>query len=93
MKWSLTLKSNWRIETCGRSTEVNRIQVKGRRFGYKAGSMILAFKEYGEREKKLSFAVPLPEWFDKVLWVEQRKQIRALILQKMGASTRRHSNG
>jgi hypothetical protein len=31
---------------------VNRIQVNGRRFGYKVGSMILAFKEYGEREKK-----------------------------------------
>lgn len=48
---------------------MNRIQVNGRRFGYKVGSLILAFKEYGEREKKLSFAIPRPDAID-------RKQIR-----------------
>jgi hypothetical protein len=44
---------------------MNRIQVKGRRFGYKVGSMILAFKEYGERGKNLSFAIPRPDAIDK----------------------------
>ena len=42
---------------------MNRIQVQGRRFGYKVGSLILAVKEYGEREKKnfpSQFPAPIP---------------------------------
>lgn len=34
---------------------MNRIQVQGRRFGYKVGLTFLGVKEYGEREKKTLF--------------------------------------
>jgi len=91
---------------------MNRIQVKGRRFGYQAGVTFLAFKEYSRachcdhdvethgvykfdsdefdmrcrvcdcsafRRRFLSFAIPRPDAIG-------RKQIRALILQKVGAT-------
>lgn len=55
------------------------IQVGGRRFGYEVGLSFLGVKEYGRNGSGLSFAIPRPDAID-------RKQIRALILQKMGAS-------
>lgn len=57
---------------------MQRIEVGGRRFGYKVGVTFVAFKEYGAREKKLSFAIPCPDAIG-------RKQIRAEILKRIGA--------
>jgi hypothetical protein len=67
---------------------MNRIQVKGRRFSFKAGNTFLGVWERGRRtidggvyygRGSLSFVIPRPDAID-------RKQIRALILQKMGAT-------
>jgi len=63
---------------------MNRIQVRGHRFGYKVGNTLIGVKEYpnylkGRTTGLLSFAISRPDAID-------RKQIRALILQKMGAT-------
>src|SRR5262245_23878761 len=69
--------------------EMNRIQIHGRRFAWKTGSTFLGVWELMPVKpiwrltlrKRLSFAIPRPDSID-------RKQIRALILQRMGASTK-----
>jgi hypothetical protein len=66
---------------------MNRIQVHGRRFAWKTGNTFLGVWELMPAEpflkltlrSRLSFAIPRPDAID-------RKQIRALILQRMGAS-------
>jgi hypothetical protein len=72
---------------------MNRIQVKGRRFGYRSGELYTAFKEYRVRGREgplLSFAVLHERFFDDgeriVIGPVDRKRIRALILQRMDAT-------
>jgi hypothetical protein len=68
---------------------MNRIQVRRRRFGYKVGNTFLGVWEMpsswqrahrGYKDAPLiCFAIPRPDAVD-------RKQIRALILQRMGVT-------
>jgi len=59
-----------------------RIQVKGKRYAFYIGISFVGVREVPfYNEAGLRFVAPRPDSID-------RKQIRALILQRMGASTK-----